>query len=106
MAGCCPTGHLSSFQAWLSGGQLGPDHPGSATHTCAGAGERKGRRERAVNEGREKQAIETLDSPGAKWAGRLVLLAVLSGHPVGRNPIAQLSWGGGRRAHCNCVVVL
>lgn len=69
-------------------------------------GDRKGRRERAVNEGREKQAIEILDLPEANWAGRHVLLAVLSRHPVGRNPIAQLSWGGGRRADCNCVVVL
>lgn len=44
--------------------------------------------------------------PRAKWAERLVLLAVLSRHPVGREPIAQLSWGGGRRADWNSVVVL
>lgn len=49
-----------------------------------------------MNEGREKQATEILDSPGAKWAARLALLAVLSGRPVGRGPTAQLSWGGGR----------
>lgn len=42
------------------------------------------------------QAIEIHDLPGAKWAGRLVLLAALSKDPVGRDPIAQLSWGGGR----------
>lgn len=39
--------------------------------------------------------MEILDSPGAKGAGRLELLAMLSGHPVGRNPIAWFSWGGG-----------
>lgn len=33
----------------------------------------------SVNEGREKQATETLDSPGAKWAWRLAWLAALSG---------------------------
>jgi hypothetical protein len=95
MAGRHPVGNRSSSQAWLPGGQFGPDHPGSATHTCAWEDERKGRRERAVNEGRERQATEILDFAGSKWAGRLVLLAVLSGHPVGRNPIAQVSWGGG-----------
>lgn len=95
MAGRCPAGFLSSVQAWLPGNQLGPDRFGSATHTCAGEGERKRRRERAVNEGRVKQAVEILDLPGANWAGRLVSLAVLSRHPVGRNPIAWPSWGGG-----------
>lgn len=85
----CQVSRLGSL-----GNQLGPDHPGSATHTCAGEGERKRRRERAVNEGREKQAIEILDLPAANWAGRLVSPAVLSGHPVGRDPIAQLSWVG------------
>lgn len=88
MAGPCPTGYLSSVQAWLPGHQLGPDHPGSATHTCAREGDRKRRRERAANEGREEQAIEILDVPRANWAGRLVLLAVLSGHPVGSDPRA------------------